>query len=138
MVWSTPAVAALLVLVMTSARVVTAACELACFYAPAVPHSSRSEPATTNPGHACHAPAPASVQDAGRLVPRATHARCGYEHAAVPFVVAAKSVPKADTCAVHVPGSALVNAVDFRPAERRLGEHTPPGAFAARVIPLRI
>ncbi len=137
MVRSSPAVAALLVLMMFSGRMLAVACEAACLYA-SVPHGVESASRTTYPGHGCHQSASDAKEDEGRIVPPAPHTACGHEEAIQAFVVASKSAATADAHAATLANAPRLDPVNPAHSERQLLEHSPPGAFAARVIPLRI
>jgi hypothetical protein len=125
-------------LIMTSGRLLTAACEIACLDASAVPRTIQSEAPTTAAHFGCHESASAPGEDADRLSPRGTHTTCGHPEAAEPFLVASKSVADFGVQSASPARSGRTGPVASARAKQRLQERTPPGVSSARVDPLRI
>ncbi len=129
MVRSTPAVAALLVLALTSARLLAAACEISCFYATDASHITRAAP-TPSEFH-CHAVVE-SREDFPGLLSSEQPAGCAQHASADPFVLVSKSVTSADT--LDSPGAAQRGTA----AHVVKGSSRDPGRIAIPVPPLPV
>ncbi len=139
MVRSSPAVAALLVLLMISGRVLTVACEIACSLDAGRPHSEQvADRPPADAGHGCHEAIPAPLAEPDLLWSCAPHSACGHEDDAEPFVVAAKSVLESDLHVAKLPGSTRVEPLTSDRSQNRLREHAPRGGSAPPAAPLRI
>lgn len=128
MMRSTPAVAVVLVLALTGARVVAAACVLSCLYAT---DASSVTPVATSPSESappCHAVVDSTDESSGLLSRKHADA-CGQHATPEPFVLVSKSVASAhmlDSPAAARRGIPL-NTVDLTP--------TAPSEIAVSVAP---
>lgn len=137
MVRLSAAVAALLVLLMISGRMLTAACEIACSFDAGSPHSEQAESPTPN-AHGCHESLPEGLENSDLLASRTPHSSCGHEDDAEPFVMAARSILDAQLHPAKLPNSTSVERLTSDRSESRLPVRTPRDASAAPAVPLRI
>lgn len=135
---SSPALAALLVLLMIGGRVLTTACEIACAFDAGSAHTAQADRPTTAGGHGCHEPTPAPLVNHNLLWSHAPHSACGHQDAAEPFVLAVKLVLKADLHVAKLTGSTRVEPLTSNRQQARLQVYSPPDTSAAPVAPLRI